>query len=346
MQRRYSVSLIVLILLALPVLAGCSVLPTSIIPATPTPLPQTATPMPTAAPVMEATQTPTPIPTEPPVVVDIDSNDTLGAFLIGPEELPLYFSLADEPGQSNCYDQCAAMWPPLLVEGDQALVASDDVAGELGVITRDDGGQQVTHEGVPLYAYAPDDEPGQPRGHGVAGKWWVRLNAARDAAATDAMLTTGLQVDGKAQLTPGAHALRVFENAGTDSEVVAYIEPADVLQITGGPQTVGSSMWYRVTAQPSGAEGWVNASYLIPYRDSVLPVGSRAELAPGVEGLHIREAAGADSPILGVVAIDDVVQVESGPEMVDGQRWYQAMNTTTGVGGWVHGRYLVPIPGG
>jgi predicted lipoprotein with Yx(FWY)xxD motif len=45
------------------------------------------------------------------------------------------------------------------------------VTGTLAIITRDDGNQQVTYNGYPLYTYTGDLHPGDTYGSGLAGIW-------------------------------------------------------------------------------------------------------------------------------------------------------------------------------
>ncbi len=45
--------------------------------------------------------------------------------------------------------------------------------GTFGVITRSDGGRQVTFNGIPLYLYAKDVKPGDTNGQGVGNIWFV-----------------------------------------------------------------------------------------------------------------------------------------------------------------------------
>ena len=42
-----------------------------------------------------------------------------------------------------------------------------------GVISRDDGREQVTYNGLPLYYFANDKAPGDTKGQGVGGVWFV-----------------------------------------------------------------------------------------------------------------------------------------------------------------------------
>ena len=103
----------------------------------------------------------------------LGGNDELGRFLVGPDGLTLYRFNVDEPGLSNCTEQCAEAWPPLLIEEGQTPYGHAGVVGDLGTITRDDGTFQVTYQGMPLYYWAADQQPGDATGQGVNDVWFV-----------------------------------------------------------------------------------------------------------------------------------------------------------------------------
>ncbi|MGC4896516.1 hypothetical protein [Micromonospora sp. DT31] len=76
-----------------------------------------------------------------------------------------------DPPQSNCVDKCAQVWPPALTDGDPTLRGvSDD---RVGTVTRQDGTRQLTLGGWPVYRYIGDKKPGQWKGQGVGGTWFV-----------------------------------------------------------------------------------------------------------------------------------------------------------------------------
>lgn len=105
--------------------------------------------------------------------VQVRYDPALGHFLTGPNGMTLYVFSNDAPGQSNCYDRCAQNWPPVLVEGEQPLVAPLAIPGEFGVTERSDGGQQLTYNGWPLYYWARDASAGDTTGQAVGDVWWV-----------------------------------------------------------------------------------------------------------------------------------------------------------------------------
>ena len=81
----------------------------------------------------------------------------------------------DLPGVSNCYDQCAVNWPPLMLGEEQALTGGAGVFGELGITKRSDGGNQITYNGWPLYYWVQDAAPEDTTGHLVNNVWFVAM---------------------------------------------------------------------------------------------------------------------------------------------------------------------------
>jgi predicted lipoprotein with Yx(FWY)xxD motif len=96
-----------------------------------------------------------------------------GPSLVGPDGMTLYIFTNDTDGTSTCYEDCAAEWPPFEVESGATLEAGDGVSGEIGTTERDDGATQVTYDGMPLYFYASDTEPGDATGEGFGGVWFI-----------------------------------------------------------------------------------------------------------------------------------------------------------------------------
>jgi predicted lipoprotein with Yx(FWY)xxD motif len=111
--------------------------------------------------------------------VKVAQNDTLGSFLVDDEGMTLYIFTKDTPNTSNCYDQCATNWPPLLTVGEPR--ASDGVDDSMiGTTERTDGTLQVTYNGWPLYYYIDDKAAGDTTGQAVGDVWYV-LSPAGEA---------------------------------------------------------------------------------------------------------------------------------------------------------------------
>ncbi len=80
--------------------------------------------------------------------------------------MTLYIWDKDAMGVSNCYDQCAVNWPPLLVPAGTA------VSGDFTLVDRKDSDQKiVAYKGWPLYLWIKDKAPGDTTGDGVGGTW-------------------------------------------------------------------------------------------------------------------------------------------------------------------------------
>lgn len=102
----------------------------------------------------------------------VSQNDELGSFLVDADGMTLYLFTKDTENTSNCYDDCASAWPPLLTDGEP--VAGEGVdAALLGTTERTDGTIQVTYGGWPLYYWVKDAAPGDTTGQDVGEVWYV-----------------------------------------------------------------------------------------------------------------------------------------------------------------------------
>ena len=101
------------------------------------------------------------------------SSETLGEYVSLDDGTPVYLFTSDVQGEASaCYDDCADAWPPVM--GSATAGANLD-SRLLGTITRDDGGQQVTYNGWPLYRFARDTgtEPTGQDMSGFGGEWYL-----------------------------------------------------------------------------------------------------------------------------------------------------------------------------
>lgn len=73
------------------------------------------------------------------------------------------------PPRSTCTGACAQQWKPVPASATQQLGGLDQAG--VGTLTRDDGTDQATLGGWPLYRYAKDAMPGETAGLGVGGVW-------------------------------------------------------------------------------------------------------------------------------------------------------------------------------
>ena len=106
------------------------------------------------------------------ITVAVGDTDA-GSSLVGPDGRTLYTFAQDTDGTSNCTDDCATMWPPFTVEAGATVQPGEGVTGDLGIIERGDGTSQVTYEGMPLYFYVSDAEPGDANGQGIGDVWFI-----------------------------------------------------------------------------------------------------------------------------------------------------------------------------
>jgi predicted lipoprotein with Yx(FWY)xxD motif len=108
--------------------------------------------------------------------VKIATDAKLGRILADSQGLTLYTFKNDVAGsgKSAVSGGLAQAWPPLiLTSGSPAK--PDGLAGELTLITRDDGAKQVTYQGMPLYRFASDKAPGETNGQGIGGVWFAAM---------------------------------------------------------------------------------------------------------------------------------------------------------------------------
>ena len=84
------------------------------------------------------------------------------------KDMTLYIWDKDAVGVSNCYEQCAVNWPPLLVPADTA------VTGDFTLVDRTDSDMKiVAYKGWPLYLWIKDTKPGERSGEGFNNVWRV-----------------------------------------------------------------------------------------------------------------------------------------------------------------------------
>lgn len=98
------------------------------------------------------------------------ADSSLGEILVDPDGFTLYIFTADTDGESTCYDACADLWPPVAAD---TAISSDLDAAIFGSTARTDGTEQLTVNGMPLYLYTPDANPGDVTGQGFNGVWFV-----------------------------------------------------------------------------------------------------------------------------------------------------------------------------
>lgn len=99
------------------------------------------------------------------------ADSELGSILVDDAGRTLYMFVPDAQGPSVCTEGCLEAWPAIV----GPATAGDGVdAALLGTATRtDDGSEQATCDGWPLYLFASDVSPGDVNGQGVGDNWYV-----------------------------------------------------------------------------------------------------------------------------------------------------------------------------
>jgi predicted lipoprotein with Yx(FWY)xxD motif len=102
------------------------------------------------------------------------TDSSLGKILTDSKGMTLYLYDPDAQGASTCYDACEDAWPVLTVPDEDQAIAGDGADQSLvGTTDRTDGSYQVTYNKWPLYYFAQDAAPGDVKGQGKGGVWWV-----------------------------------------------------------------------------------------------------------------------------------------------------------------------------
>jgi len=89
--------------------------------------------------------------------------------LTGAGDMTLYIFDKDAVGVTNCYDQCATNWPPLMAD------AGATPEGDFTIVDRTDGSKMWAYKGWPLYYWVKDTKAGDITGDGVGGVWHLAV---------------------------------------------------------------------------------------------------------------------------------------------------------------------------
>jgi predicted lipoprotein with Yx(FWY)xxD motif len=92
-----------------------------------------------------------------------------GGMLVNASGMTLYTFDKDTAGsgKSACNGPCATLWPPAMADADAKP------AGDLSVVTRDDGARQWAYKGKPVYTYASDKKAGDVTGDNFKDIWHI-----------------------------------------------------------------------------------------------------------------------------------------------------------------------------
>ncbi|MET8757410.1 hypothetical protein [Lentzea sp. NPDC004782] len=106
------------------------------------------------------------------VALNVTEIDDLGPVVTDVRGFTLYRFDGDKPNESTCDGECAATWPPATVADENFAVTGVDRA-LVGSFVRKDGSRQLTVGGMPQYRFSKDAKPGETKGQGLQGKWFV-----------------------------------------------------------------------------------------------------------------------------------------------------------------------------
>ncbi|MDT7785878.1 MAG: hypothetical protein QOF58_4297 [Pseudonocardiales bacterium] len=137
------------------------------------------------------------------VALNVAEIDDLGQVVTDVLGFTLYRFDNDKPGESTCDGECAANWPPATV-ADENFTATGVDKALVGSIVRKDGSRQLTVGGMPQYRFAKDEKPGETKGQGSQGKWFVTGKGGertRLAARTGVIAGLGAVLTNDAGLT-------------------------------------------------------------------------------------------------------------------------------------------------
>jgi predicted lipoprotein with Yx(FWY)xxD motif len=121
-----------------------------------------------------------------PATIGVATNGDLGKILENSGGRTLYLFAKDTGTTSTCTGACAEQWPPLRATGKPTVGAGVDDA-IVGTTQRDDGQEQVTYDGHPLYTFAGDTKAGETNGQGInafGGAWFAVSPNGSEITAT------------------------------------------------------------------------------------------------------------------------------------------------------------------
>lgn len=123
-----------------------------------------------------ATTSAAPTATSPTAAAAVDlktASSSAGNIVVDAKGMSVYFFTKDvkDSGTSACTGACLTAWRP--VTSTAATPAAEGVTGTVGTITTPDGAKQLTLNGLPLYYFAQDKNPGDVLGQGVNDVWYL-----------------------------------------------------------------------------------------------------------------------------------------------------------------------------
>ena len=119
-------------------------------------------------------------------VLTVNTGDAngVGTVLVDARGFTLYHWKGETTSSLQCTGSCTSTWIPLQVAGGGSPTGGVHVTGTLDTFTRsDDNTTQVTYNGMPLYTYTGDSNPGDANGQGLDGVWYAVTPSMTGGAA-------------------------------------------------------------------------------------------------------------------------------------------------------------------
>ena len=143
----------------------------------------------------------------PSADVKLTETESMGKLITDAYGRTLYFFTRDAKGASLCTGGCLNNWPIFYADGME--IGAGLNSADFESIDRGDGVMQTTFKGWPLYYYVNDTLPGNTKGEGLSGRWFV-AKPDYTIMITDNQLTGLNGVNYKGDYTPGDEVIQYF----------------------------------------------------------------------------------------------------------------------------------------
>jgi predicted lipoprotein with Yx(FWY)xxD motif len=187
-------------------------------------------------------------------MIQVATDAKLGQILVDGRGMTLYQFTKDQPGQSNCADQCLKAWPPLLESGPVQAGSGIDAA-QIGTASLADGSKIVTYHQMPLYYWAGDKNPGDTTGQNVNNVWFVVSPSGEMVGAPSVPVTgdSGATGTGAPTAAPTMSADSTPTRAASGSSAAGEVQVRIAQDPTLGPILVdgaGRTLYLFTKDQP------------------------------------------------------------------------------------------------
>lgn len=111
--------------------------------------------------------------------IEIANNNDFGYILVNQNNQSMYFFAGDVTGgESNCNGGCANVWPPVIADIYDLELGNGLYGEDFETIYREDGREQLTFKGWPLYYFSPEadgvlEEAKETLGDGRGGAFHI-----------------------------------------------------------------------------------------------------------------------------------------------------------------------------